>query len=159
MDEYGGNYGYTDNTHGSNATRAIGLLCRMYSGWQHDHPGLAMGVEAMSGIGPSHGDMYYNYYATQVMHHYGGDQWKRWNDVMRDQLVNSQSHAGHEAGSWYFAGGDLGAGKGGRLYCTALSAMTLEVYYRHMPLYGKDIFAPAGQQQGEQPNAAEKAKP
>ena len=24
---------------------------------------------------------------------------------------------------------------GGRLYCTALAAMTLEVYYRYMPLY------------------------
>ena len=24
---------------------------------------------------------------------------------------------------------------GGRLYCTALATMILEVYYRHMPLY------------------------
>ena len=35
--------------------------------------------------------------------------------------------------------GDRGAGKGGRLYCTSLAAQTLEVYYRHMPLYGKDV--------------------
>ncbi len=156
MDDYGANYGYTDKTHGSNATRAIGLLCRMYSGWQHDHPGLAMGVEALDGMGPSHGNMYYNYYATQVMHHYGGEPWKRWNNVMRDQLVHSQSRAGHEAGSWFFGGGDHGAAKGGRLYCTAMAAMTLEVYYRHMPLYSKDIFAPAGQ---GQPGAAPQAPP
>ncbi len=162
IDDYGANYGYTDKNQGSQATQAIGLLCRMYSGWQHDHPGLAQGAENLSGMGPSGGNMYYNYYATQVMHHYGGDLWKQWNDRMRDQLVATQSHAGHEAGSWFFGGGDHGSSKGGRLYCTALAAMTLEVYYRHMPLYGKDIFAPAGQQPGQavpgQPAAAQPGK-
>jgi len=34
---------------------------------------------------------------------------------------------------------DYGAPKGGRLYCTALAVMTLEVYYRHMPLYGPAV--------------------
>ena len=34
-------------------------------------------------------------------------------------------------------GGDFGADRGGRLYSTSLSTMILEVYYRHMPLYGK----------------------
>ena len=27
--------------------------------------------------------------------------------------------------------------KGGRLYCTSLATMILEVYYRHLPIYGK----------------------
>lgn len=101
---------------------------------------MEQGVQAMNGKGPSHGNMYFNYYATQVIHHYGGDPWKQWNPRMRDSLVNSQAKAGHETGSWHFAGADHGSDKGGRLYCTAMAAMTLEVYYRHMPLYGKDIF-------------------
>jgi hypothetical protein len=55
---------------------------------------------------------------------------------MRDQLVNSPAQKGHEEGSWFMGkGGDHGASSGARLYCTAMAAMVLEVYYRHMPLY------------------------
>lgn len=139
VDDYGSDYGYTDKTKASRGTQAIGLLCRMYLGWPRDHPGIAQGVEQMGRSGPAHGYMYYDYYATQVLHHYGGEHWQQWNPRMRDSLVGSQSKAGHTAGSWHFPGGDRGADKGGRLYCTALAAMTLEVYYRHMPLYGKDV--------------------
>ena len=34
-------------------------------------------------------------------------------------------------------GSDHGFDAGGRLYCTAMSAMTLEIYYRYMPIYTK----------------------
>lgn len=149
MDEYGSDYGYTHRERPSQATQAIGLLSRMYLGWTPDHPGIIQGVQAISAAGPSRGNMYYNYYATQVLHHYGGEHWKQWNPRMRDSLVASQSKAGHTAGSWHFAGGDRGASKGGRLYCTALAAMTLEVYYRHMPLYRKDVLSQAEVQAAE----------
>jgi len=155
-DEYGSDYGYTGPDRKTQATQAIGLLSRMYLGWTRDHPGLTQGVQNMSAAGPSGGNMYYNYYATQVLHHYGGDVWKRWNNVMRDRLIHSQSHNGHTTGSWYFGGGGHGAPKGGRLYCTAMAAMTLEVYYRHMPLYGEDIFEKAEQRAAGDQEAAEK---
>jgi hypothetical protein len=77
--------------------------------------------------------MYYNYYATQVMHHFGGSAWERWNKEMRDLLVESQATEGHETGSWYMDGGH--SEKGGRLYCTSMATMILEVYYRHLPLF------------------------
>jgi hypothetical protein len=141
----GADYGYTGPVRGSGATRAIGLLCRMYMGWQHDHPPLHMGIQALRDIGFSSTNIYYNYYATQVMHHYGGEGWKMWNQGMRDFLVRSQSKVQHEAGSWYFSDSREGGGaKGGRLYCTALATMTLEVYYRHMPLYQEAAFAEPG---------------
>ena len=134
-------YGYQHPERTRPATTAIGLLCRMYMGWPHDHRPLARGVHILSVLGPStdestmRNNMYYNYYATQVMHHWGGSDWKRWNEVMREYLIATQSDDGHEAGSWFFSGADLGSPAGGRLYCTAMAAMTLEVYYRHMPLY------------------------
>jgi hypothetical protein len=78
--------------------------------------------------------MYYNYYATQVMFHYGGEPWKKWNNTLRDRLVAAQAKEGHARGSWHFTG-DHGAASGGRLYSTTLAAMTLEVYYRYMPIY------------------------
>ncbi len=130
----GSYYGYTDPGKGQ-ATTAIGLLCRMYLGWKKDNPALERGVKQISQWGPS-GNYYYNYYATQVMRHWGGDEWKKWNGVMRDKLVNSQAKQGHETGSW-FSGGDHGAERGGRLYCTSMATMVLEVYYRHLPIYRK----------------------
>ena len=130
--ENGAGYGYV--TPGKTpACTAIALLCRMYYGWKQDNPSLQKGVEYLDKIGPS-GDMYYNYYATQVMRHYGGDQWTRWNERMREQLVKKQTKGdGHDKGSWTPGGGH--ADSGGRLYETALSIMTLEVYYRHQPIY------------------------
>ncbi|GAB4129874.1 prenyltransferase/squalene oxidase repeat-containing protein [Thermopirellula anaerolimosa] len=131
----GANYGYTDPGAGP-ATTAVGLLCRMYMGWDKDNPALQRGVKWLSERGPSKTDMYYNYYATQVLRHWEGEEWKKWNSEMRDFLVNSQAKAGHETGSWFFADGHK-TDRGGRLYCTALACMILEVYYRHLPLYRK----------------------
>ena len=56
---------------------------------------------------------------------------------MRDQLVNSQSKNGHETGSWSIKGGHND--RGGRLYTTSMATMILEVYYRHLPIYRKQI--------------------
>jgi hypothetical protein len=134
----GGQYGYTSPGRGLGTT-SVGLLSRMYLGWKHDHPGLERGVRYLSEVGPSVSpsstNMYYNYYATQVMRHYGGDTWDAWNEKLRDYLVNTQSKEGAAAGSWYLPG-DHGSERGGRLYCTSMATMVLEVYYRHMPLYG-----------------------
>jgi len=129
----GAAYGYTTPGAGQ-ATTAIGLLCRMYLGWKKDNPALNRGAEFISATGPSKSNMYYNYYATQVMRHWEGDMWKKWNAEMRDYLVKSQATKGHEEGSWFTGGrGD----RGGRLYCTSMATMILEVYYRHMPIYRK----------------------
>ncbi|MFZ5829967.1 MAG: hypothetical protein ACOY3P_07755 [Planctomycetota bacterium] len=138
----GANYGYTDPGRGE-ATSAIGLLCRMYLGWKKDNPALQRGVKWLSELGPStqssgnnRNNFYYNYYATQVMRHWEGEEWEKWNSVMRDHLVNSQATQGHEAGSWWAQSqGSHANDAGGRLYTTAMATMILEVYYRHMPIY------------------------
>jgi len=132
----GAHYGYTDPAAGREGTTSVGLLCRMYLGWKRDHPALQQGVKWISDRGPSTNNMYYNYYATQVMSHWEGELWKKWNPVMRDQLVKSQAKQGHEAGSWYMEAGHV-TDKGGRLYCTSMATMILEVYYRHLPIYQK----------------------
>jgi hypothetical protein len=143
----GSKYGYTGPGAG-HATTAVGLLCRMYLGWKMDHPAIQRGAEFLSTTGPSigndRGNMYYNYYATQVMRQYGGDEvgqphemWEKWNKEMRDWLVSTQDKNGHQAGSWMMRKADHGATSGGRVYCTSMATMILEVYYRHMPIYGK----------------------
>ncbi len=130
--DYGAGYGYLKPGNGP-TTSAIGVLARMLTGWRRDQQILTSGVKRLDKLGPSKTDMYFNYYATQAMRHYGGAEWERWNRTLRDQLIASQSNRGHEAGSWYQE--DKHGEVGGRLYITATSIMTLEVYYRYMPLY------------------------
>jgi hypothetical protein len=118
------------------STSAVGLLCRMYLGWDHKTSGLQKGVQLLADTGPSKNDEYYNYYATQVMHHWGGEAWTAWNNIMREQLIATQIKEGVSEGSWTPRGGHGAAA--GRLYCTCLNVMTLEVYYRHLPLYQRN---------------------
>src|SRR5258708_546940 len=84
--------------------------------------------------------MYYSYYATQAMHHWGQERWQQWNAVMREQLVASQEQEGDAAGSW-MTDRSQSSHMGGRLYTTCLSIMTLEVYYRYLPLYRRPSVA------------------
>lgn len=129
----GATYLYLPGENGTPATTAIGLLCRMATGWPREHPPLRRGVAKLGNESPQRNNMYFNYYASQVLRHIGGPNWERWNPKMREYLVKSQAREGHEAGSWYFA--EPHSTPGGRLYTTAMATMTLEVYYRYMPLY------------------------
>jgi hypothetical protein len=79
-------------------------------------------------------NFYYWYYGTLAMYQQGGPSWVRWNDRVRDRLVNLQRGSGHPAGSWDPDDSLYGA-RGGRIYCTALATLTLEVYYRYLRLY------------------------
>lgn len=138
---HGSRYGYMrpdKNPHGLAATSAIGLLCRMYGGWPRSQRGLKLGVDSLLKIGPDVEHAYYTYYASQVLHHFGGEEWKQWNGKLRDAIVNKQIKEGHAAGSW-LPNQELDGMAGGRLYTTAMMTMTLEVYYRHMPLYTESV--------------------
>jgi hypothetical protein len=119
---------------------AAGLLTRQYLGrWKKDHPDLAAGCkEIMKNLPPESGSnlgpIYYYYYATQVLHHMEGEDFDLWNARMREHLIRTQEKTGHKTGSWNPNGVDHGAA-GGRLYATGMALMTLEVYYRHLPMY------------------------
>jgi hypothetical protein len=54
---------------------------------------------------------------------------------MRDSLVRRQAKTGTASGSWMLKGQ---WDEAGRLYCTAMAAITLEVYYRYQPIYSED---------------------
>ena len=118
---------------------AAGLLTRQYLGWRKDEPDLLAGCEyLMQHLPPESGSnlgaIYTYYYATQVLHHMEGPNFDRWNYRMREHLIRTQEKTGHKAGSWRAEGTDYGA-RAGRLYSTAMALMTLQVYYRHLPMY------------------------
>lgn len=145
----GTRYGYAGPSEfPGRGTTSVGVLSRMYLGWNKDNETLKEAVNYLSELGPdtrmrepggkveadAEANMYYNYYTTQIMRHYGGKPWEQWNEVMREFLIMSQAKEGFSEGSWFFDNGHSSQ-VGGRLYSTAMAIMTLEVYYRHLPLY------------------------
>jgi hypothetical protein len=131
--ERGAAYGYKGMSQVTTTTTAIGLFGRMMLGWPRDHRPLRKGMASVAARRPSRSHIYFNYYATMILHHFGGKGWERWNVRMREYLLKNQATAGHEWGSWYFE--EPHSDPGGRLYTTTMAIMMLEVYYRYMPLY------------------------
>lgn len=132
----GSRYSYQPERRPTHVMTAEALLCRIYMGWTRDYAPLEMGIRYLSReYHPRKAgtNFYYWYYATQVMHHYGGPTWEKWNLEMREILIDSQRRKGHEAGSWDPKGGH--APQAGRIYATALAICSLEVYYRHAPIF------------------------
>lgn len=132
----GAAYSYQPRGAPSPAMTAEGLLCRQYLGWERSHSPMVRGAEALATDYPfnlNDQDVYYWYYATQMLHHFGGEPWSAWNNVMRAELPSIQVKSGRERGSWSPQGDAYGSY--GRLYTTCLSIYCMEVYYRHLPLY------------------------
>lgn len=129
-------YAYQPGERPNHVMTAESLLCRLYQGWSPEDERLRWAAEWLLVDHPPRVDdpnVYYWYYATQAMHHLGDELWDGWNLQLRDALVQSQNIYGHEAGSWDPVGPHTP--EGGRLYATALAVCTLEVYYRHAPIW------------------------
>jgi hypothetical protein len=126
----GSGYGY--RAPGATPTMtAVGLLCRQYLGWGPRNPALAKGVQELKQTPP------------RAMHNMGGEAWEFWNPKMRDWLISTQDRGQdtkhpHQKGSWS-PKGDVHGLAGGRIMLTSMSVLTLEVYYRHLPLYRRDL--------------------
>ncbi len=140
------NFGYAKKGGGSEACTAVGTLCRMYMGWTPKTPALVRGVEHIKQAPPAPGatlDLYKHYYSTQVMHFYEGPDWhKLWNPAMQKTFLGAQDKGGgKDNGSW---APNFGSGFPGRLGTTCMSLLTLEVYYRHLPLYDRAKFQGGG---------------
>ena len=134
-----GQYAYHPTKPITLAMTAEGLLMRQYLGAGRNDPSLIAGGEHLRKHLPEmqQRDVYYWYYATQVMFHLQGAYWSDWNDRMRDLLKSTQLQDGGPAGSWNpdRPTVDKWSTAGGRLYVTCLNILILEVYYRHLPLY------------------------
>jgi hypothetical protein len=143
-------YGYYPGKPATPTMTAAALLCREYLLINPKNPDLLRGIEYLKQTPPGKtNDLYYEYYATQVFHHIGGSTWQFWNlgpdgtgkGGIRDTLIAKQDDGKknqHQDGSWTLPGADF-HNDGGRIMWTSLALLSLEVYYRHLPLYGKDF--------------------
>ncbi|HZL35548.1 MAG TPA: hypothetical protein VFC78_09575 [Tepidisphaeraceae bacterium] len=78
-------------------------------------------------------DLYYWYYASLCMSQMRTDAWDAWNKKTRDTLIALQKPDGHRGGYWDIANVPR-ADRAGRVFTTSLATLTLEVYYRYMPM-------------------------
>jgi hypothetical protein len=140
----------------STVMTSVGLLADLYLGGPRNGQRIRLGADHLLANLPQVGgavaptgtlgnplrDTYYWYYATQVMFHMGGQYWSDWQGALHPLLIESQIVDGPLAGSWdpNRPVPDKWAAYGGRIYVTALNLLSLEVSYRHLPLY--DMVAP-----------------
>lgn len=132
------------------AMAAIGMLVRSFLAGDRRDPLLEMGARLLAGDLPEWDgarkttDYYYWYYGTMALFQFdgpgsGGTQkyWKPWNQAVVNAIVKNQNtrDAGCADGSW--DPDDRWGFEGGRVYATALNALTLEVYYRYPNVFAK----------------------
>ena len=134
----GTEYAYQPGEPGSNTMTSVGLLGRQYLGVKPQNAMLTGGAKYLMNHIPNEelSNIYYWYYATQVMHNMGGNDWDTWNKKIRDLLLRTQVRNADQCanGSWNPKKDEWGR-RGGRLMQTSLSALTLEVYYRYLPIF------------------------
>ncbi len=129
---------------------AIGMVVRAFVEGNRNDPALEHGAKLLVSDLPSRDearmttDYYYWYYGTNALFHYdgpgsGGTQkyWKPWNQAVVLALMKSQYQPGDGClrGSW--DPDDRWGFEGGRIYATALNALTLETYYRYPSAFAK----------------------
>lgn len=135
---FGGMAAYRPGERPSVAMTAEACVCRMLLGMDASNPaaGEAMDLLAKHPPDASQPNAYTWYYATLASFHVGGPQWERWNARMQAAVLSLQrAEAGPLRGSW--DPDPVWGGHGGRVYSTALAVMTLEVYYRYLPMHAQ----------------------
>ncbi len=128
----------------SEAMTAVGLLCRMFADPDLADPRSAAlvdkAVERLVALPPDWSDSgrrdYYGwYYGAYAVYQVGGRAWRVWEKALLDNLLPAQHRDGERKGSWDPQHDPWGR-VGGRVYATAINALTLEVYYRYDRLAG-----------------------
>jgi len=91
-------------------------------------------------------DLYGHYYESQAMIQRGGQDWKKYNGLFRDQLLNNQDGDG----SWKVPGGGMPIRAAAaefvanKVYRACLCTLMLEVYYRFLTTGGTNVRDPSG---------------
>ena len=130
--------GYQPHTGPTPPMTAELLFCRMLLGMPLSGNGMREATQflARERPDPNNADIYYWYYASLSMLNMQDPLWKDWNVLTRESLIKMQQKHGPSRGCWTtnMKWGD----RGGRVFTTAMATLTLEVYYRYLPLR-KDV--------------------
>jgi hypothetical protein len=133
---YGGLGSYRPGERTSFAMTAEALVCRQFLGLPPNSPTAKEAGDYLLRELPGESNppnLYYWYYGTLSMYQLQGSHWQRWNEALQRTLLASQRKDGTVAGSWDT--NTLWGGYGGRVYTTSMATLSLEVYYRYLPIY------------------------
>ncbi|MGB1759868.1 MAG: hypothetical protein ACPHOG_04130 [Verrucomicrobiales bacterium] len=134
--EHGGLYGYQSPSDISRAMVATGMFCRQLDMVPPSSPKMIESAELMKRypIRDNNPDLYYIYYGTLALYQHQGPIWQQWNNNLKRILPDIQIKSGSLAGSWDLSRSNTKGG--GRIASTTLAILSLEVYYRILPMYG-----------------------
>jgi len=136
--------GLNENFEHHETLTAIGAMARLFMDRDRADARLAGGCDLLLKDKPKWDgnriDFYYWHFGTMALFQYdgpAGSRWREWNEAMKEALLKNQNPAasGCRAGSWEPV--DRWSGEGGRVYATAINALTLEVYYRYPTMAGR----------------------
>jgi len=132
----GGRYGYMGKGNGPPAMTATGMFLRQLDLAPPDNPAQVESAAYLKAnmLKPGGVRQYYDYYATLSLYQHQGPIWKEWNENLKKIYVATQKQNGAQKGSWDPQSPHVATG--GRVLSTGLSVLSLEVYYRLLPMYG-----------------------
>ncbi|MEI6210188.1 MAG: hypothetical protein WCR06_01050 [bacterium] len=148
---FGGLYGYQGpNQPDRPAMTACGMFCRQLQKVPptDDRMKETAGFLRVRPLPGNNLNLYYVYYATLALYQQQGEVWEEWNTRMKEILPQLQRKTGPEAGSWDPQGAYGNAM--GRCVSTTMVALSLEVYYRFLPMFGYRSAADEGRPEPEQ---------
>ena len=135
-----GTYGYYTSNDPTSAMVAEGMFVQQLLGVPPTDPRMDESARFLERELPSPRQVSYNYYfwyyGCLAMHQHQGPVWERWNARLRPILLKGQIDRSDRSdldGSWDPAG--QWGSNAGRCVVTAMAALSLEVYYRYLPLY------------------------
>ena len=142
--------GYQPHTGPTPAMTAEIIFCRMLLDMPLDDDGIDEATRFLAHEPPDRRNvnLYYWYYASLSMLHMQDRLWKDWNILTRESLIATQHRTGESAGCW--DNDHQWGSRGGHVFTTAMATLTLEVYYRYLPLRKN-----AEGQQGPEPPAGQ----
>ncbi len=128
----GGVFGYEPKRPATPAMTCVGLMWMQYKGLPATNPAVMEGRELLLSRPPDKAfarDVFYWYFGSHVVRHYGALEWKPWLRRMRRDLLATQVTSGCATGSWCLevAGKDKGKPgvRAGRLLTTSLATQLL----------------------------------
>ncbi len=134
----GGRYSYQGRRNATVTMTAEAMFCQQIMGMRPSDPRMADSV-SMIKINLPQGqkpNFYYWYYGCLSMFQHQGPVWELWNKQMKKSLLEMQVKKADHVGSWD-PKGQWASGKGGRVMSTAMATLSLEVYYRYLPMYSR----------------------
>ena len=133
---HNGIYGYTNPSNSRPAMTATGMFLRQLDLIPPTDPRQRESAAFLKTrmLKSNKIDFYFDYYATLSLYQHQGPIWTEWNENLKKIYVSQQHKVGANRGSWDPKGSHTNAG--GRVLATGLAVLSLEVYYRLLPMYG-----------------------